>query len=148
MPADIVIRILDASDRSVLDNVDPDVFDGPIRPSEAIEFLRDDRHHLVVAIHNNVVVGMASGVHYVHPDKAAEFWVNEVGVAGSYRGKGIGKALLAKLLEHGKSLGCAEAWVLTSSDNTPARKLYASAGGKEHEQPVYVTFDLSGGTLL
>ena len=86
---------------------------------------------------------MASAVHYVHPDKPPDLWINEVGVASSHRGRGIGQALLATLFEHGRALGCAEAWVLTDEENAAARRLYARAGGREEAQPVYVTFALA-----
>ena len=36
------------------------------------------------------------GVHYVHPDKAPELWVNEVSIAPAYRGRGLGKAVMKK----------------------------------------------------
>jgi aminoglycoside 6'-N-acetyltransferase I len=86
---------------------------------------------------------MATGVHYMHPDKTPELWVNEVGVAPSQQGRGIGKALMAALLEHAKTLGCKEAWVLTEEDNQAARRLYARAGGHEEaNRPVYITFPL------
>jgi hypothetical protein len=56
--------------------------------------IHDPRHHLAVAVEANVIVGFASEVHYVHPDKPPELWINEVGVVGH-------------------SLGCREPWVLT-----------------------------------
>jgi hypothetical protein len=34
-----------------------------------------------MATAGDTVVGFASAVHYVHPDKAPELWINEVGVA-------------------------------------------------------------------
>ena len=139
---EIEIKILRSGDISALDSVEADVFDGPILEREKREFLEDDRHHLAVAINSDTVVGIASGVHYVHPDKTAELWINEVGVAPQFQRTGIGKALLNALLKHGQTLGCDEAWVLTSSDNSAARRLYASAGGREQEQPVYFSFDL------
>jgi hypothetical protein len=43
-----------------------------------------DRSETVVARDASVVVGFASGVHYVHPDKSPELWINEVGVARSH----------------------------------------------------------------
>jgi GNAT superfamily N-acetyltransferase len=52
-------------------------------------------------------------VHYVHPDKPAELWINEVGVAPSHQRQGVGQRLLGALFELGGSLGCREAWVLT-----------------------------------
>jgi aminoglycoside 6'-N-acetyltransferase I len=97
----------------------------------AAEFLRDHRHHLAVAVEDGMVVGFASGVHYVHPDKPSEMWINEVGVAPRHQGRGLGKAVVRALLEHAKRLGCREAWVLTDRSNSAAMRLYASAGGEE-----------------
>jgi hypothetical protein len=68
----VEIRVLGAGDEAVLTRVAPDVFDHPINPSWAAEFLSDPRLHLVVALDKDTVVGFASGVHYLHPDKAPE----------------------------------------------------------------------------
>ncbi|HSR91687.1 MAG TPA: GNAT family N-acetyltransferase [Gemmatimonadales bacterium] len=125
------IRILDSGDETILQNLAPGVFDHALEPALVAEFLRDERHHLVVAIEDETVVGFASGVHYVHPDKPAEFWINEVGVAPSHHRRGVGKAIVATLLEHAKRLGCREAWVLTDRTNEAAMRLYASTGGEE-----------------
>ena len=73
-----------------------------------------------------------SSVIYVHPDKAApELWINEVGVAPTHQGKGIGKMLMQRTLEEAKRSGCSEAWVLTDRGNQAAMALYKSAGGIE-----------------
>jgi aminoglycoside 6'-N-acetyltransferase I len=127
----IEIKILRAGDEAILKNVQEDVFDFAIRADTALEMLSDPRHHLVVAIDDGVVVGMASGVHYVHPDKPAELWINEVGVASSHRRRGIGRAVIEKLLTLAREVGCREAWVLTDRQNEPAMRLYATAGGEE-----------------
>ena len=108
------IRVLESSEASVLDDVSPDVFDEAVDPNWTREFFADPRHHLAVAIDDGMVVGMASGVHYVHPDKPPELWINEVGVADSHQKQGIGKRLLAALLDHSKRLGCTHAWVQPS----------------------------------
>ena len=76
---------------------------------------------------------------YVHPDKPAELWVNEVGVAPSYRNRGIGTRLLEALFAHGRAIGCREAWLGTDESNLAARRLYAKVRGRE-EAMVYVTF--------
>lgn len=137
------IQLLAADDYAVLTHVAPDVFDHPVHAGWSTSFLADPRHHLVVAMDAGVVVGMASGVHYVHPDKPPELWVNEVGVAFAYRQQGVGAALLDALFVHARTLGCTEAWVLTDEKNTAARRLYARVGGVEAEgKPVYVTFSL------
>lgn len=137
------IRILGPDDGAVLQRVAEDVFDDPVDARWSAEFLADPRHHLAVAIADGVVVGMASGVRYVHPDKPPELWINEVGVASSHHRRGIGKGLLDALFARARELGCGEAWVLTETDNAAARGLYAAAGGEEADPPpVMVTFRL------
>ena len=122
------IRVLESSDDAVLRNVAPGVFDNALDPALVAEFLHDKRHHLAVAIDQDQVVGFASGVHYVHPDKPAELFINEVAVAPSHHRRGIGKAVIEALLERATLLGCREAWVLTDRDNQAAMGLYASTG--------------------
>lgn len=129
----------------MLDAVLPGVFDHAVDPQWAVDFLADPRHHLAVVLDGGQVVGMASAVHYVHPDKPPELWINEVGVAPAYQRQGLGQRLLAALFAHGRRLGCTEAWVLTEAENTAARQLYARAGGREAGRPVYLTFDLREG---
>ena len=66
------VRVLTSSDAHVLSNVAPEVFDGPVDPRFTAEFFADPRHHLAVVLEGDLVVGMASGVHYLHPDKPPE----------------------------------------------------------------------------
>lgn len=136
------VRLLGPGDASVLDRVASGVFDNAIDSRWTAEFLADARHHLAVALLGDEVVGMASAVHYVHPDKAPELWVNEVGVAPFHQGRGIGRRLLRALFARGRALGCTEAWLGTEEGNLAARRLYAAVGGRE-EPMVYVTFTLS-----
>jgi len=138
------IRMLQAGDASVLQRVADDVFDLPVDPHWSAEFLADPRHHLAVAIDGDLVGGMASGVHYIHPDKPPQLFINEVGVASSHQGRGIGRRLLDALLERGRALGCNEAWVLTDESNSIARKLYTRAGGRIDSEPaIMYTFPFS-----
>ena len=123
--------MLDRGDQAILHDVAAGVFDNAIDPGLAAEFLGDHRHHLAVAIDDGQVVGFASAVHYVHPDKPAEMFINEVGVAPSHQGRGIGKTVMRTLLQHARRLGCREAWVLTDRSNAAAMRLYAATGGDE-----------------
>ena len=136
----IDVRLLGSDEADVLDNVAPDVFDHQIHPRWCAEFFADQRHHLVVALDGDLVVGMASGVHYVHPDKAPELWINEVAVAPTHHGQGIGRRLVTTLVQHGATLGCGEAWVLTSPANEPARRMYVAAGAVDDELSVMYTY--------
>jgi aminoglycoside 6'-N-acetyltransferase I len=138
---EIEIKILKPGDEGALANVLPDVFDNPVSKNLSSEFLADPRHHLAVAVDGNMVVGFASAVHYVHPDKSPELWINEVGVASTYRNRGLAKQILGALLEVGRQLGCNEAWVLTDRPNTAAMRLYESLGGKGTDHVMF-TFHL------
>lgn len=138
------IRLLGKDDRDALERVAPDVFDGPVRARWTREFLADSRHHIIVAIDDGVVVGMVTAVDYVHPDKAPQLWVNEIGVAPSHRRRGIGRRLLDAMLAHGRALGCTEAWLGTEATNEAARRLYLGAGGVEEPFVLY-SFQLEPG---
>lgn len=138
----ISLRLLGPGDAYILDTVANDVFDDPIVEAAAQEFLDDPRHRLVVALHQEVVVGFVSAVIYLHPDKPApEMWINEIGVAPTYQRQGIGKHLMQAILDEAKRSGCNEAWVLTERQNAAAMTMYSSAGGEETlPGPVMFTF--------
>jgi aminoglycoside 6'-N-acetyltransferase I len=138
------VKLLKSHEFDILLYVAEGVFDDPIVESSAQEFLNDLRHRLVVALDDEIVVGFVSAVIYVHPDKPApELWVNEVGVAPTHQGLGIGKRLMQKTLEVAKEAGCTEAWVLTGRDNSAAMALCKSTGGIEAEKDaVMFTFEL------
>jgi ribosomal protein S18 acetylase RimI-like enzyme len=140
----VLTMLLSAGDGSILGSVAEDVFDHPVRMDLVAEFLSDPRHHIAVALDGGIVVGMASAVHYIHPDKPAQLFINEVGVAPSHQRQGIASELIARLLAHGRVLGCTEAWVAADEDNAPARALYAHVGGQEEPvRAVIYTFPLA-----
>ena len=128
------VRILRSDEAHVLTNVSPEVFDNPIHPEWCAEFFADPRHHLAVALDGDLVVGMASGVHYLHPDKAPQLFINEVAVASTHAGKGLGRTLVTTLVEHGRTVGANEAWVLTSPTNEAAKRMYRAAGAISEEE--------------
>jgi aminoglycoside 6'-N-acetyltransferase I len=96
----VEIRILGEGDAALLQACANGVFDHSRSPELLAEFLADARHHIVAAIVDRTLVGFVSAVHYVHPDKQPELWINEVSVAESHRGQGM--------LSHGRSLGCTD----------------------------------------
>jgi ribosomal protein S18 acetylase RimI-like enzyme len=127
----IEVKVLQRGDDGVLMNVAAEVFDKPVDAGLTKEFLEDPRHHIAVVIDDGMVVGFASGVHYIHPDKPAELWINEVAVGPTHRRRGLGKAVVRALLEVGRSHDCKVAWVLTDRNNVAAMALYRSVGGTE-----------------
>jgi ribosomal protein S18 acetylase RimI-like enzyme len=135
MPSQIAIKLLGAGDAAVLQTVAPDVFDNSLDPAATAIFLADPRHHIAVAIDEGVVVGFASAVHYVHPDKPQpELWINEVGVAETHRRQHLARRMLEALLNDARRLGCSQAWVLTHRSNEPALRLYQTSAGVEAEE--------------
>jgi len=127
----IEIKVLQSGDESILLNVAAGVFDNPIDAELTREFLEAPRHHIAVAIDDGLVVGFASAVHYVHPDKLPELWINEVGLPPTLRRRGLGKRVLRALFEVGRAHNCTVAWVLTYRSNVAAVALYSSVGGTE-----------------
>lgn len=129
------MRIAASDEGHLLNRPARGVFDWPVDTARCAEFFADPRHHLAVAIRDGTVIGIASGVHYVHPDKDPELFINEIGVAPDFRRQGIGRRLLRCLLDHARRLNCRRAWLLAEPHNAAARALYASVGGHESPTP-------------
>lgn len=126
---------LDPDTARHLDRLHPEVFDNAIDPEQLQAFISDPRHLLFMAIVDDVVIGMASGVEYFHPDKRPQFWINEVGVAPEFQRRGIGRALVGHLIDAAKSRGCSEAWLGTEPDNDAANACYRSVPGGGDAEP-------------
>lgn len=123
----VIVRVLGRDEASLLDHVLPDIFDHDIDARWCTEFFADPRHHLAVALLAGAIIGMASAVHCVHPDKPPELWINEVGVAPTYQGQGVGSRLMQALFVHARALGCDHAWVLTEESNAAGLALACKA---------------------
>lgn len=136
------IRLLGEGDEAILANVADDVFDNPVDPELTRQFLADPRHHIAVAIEDGVVVGMVTAVNYIHPDKPAELWINEVGVAPSHQRRGIATRLMQAMFDHGRDLGCTTAWLGTERHNTAAMGLYKAIDGTIGEADTFFEWTL------
>lgn len=133
MTTDIVS--LSQSNAALLNNIAPDVFDNAIDPRSLSAFLADPRHIMFVAVHDGVVVGMASAFEYFHPDKPSQLFVNEVGVTPAHQRRGIGRKLVEALLDAARTRGCVFAWLGTATDNTAGQACFASVPGVAKPQP-------------
>ena len=119
---------------SLLANLAPEVFDEQIDPDYLDAFLGDARHVMFLAIDEGTVVGMASAVEYFHPDKAAQLWINEVGVATSHRRQGIGRRLVGALIMEAEERGCTYAWLGTETGNESGKACFGSVPDVEDPQ--------------
>ncbi len=139
----ITIVAVTTENASLMDQVADDVFDNPVEPRFLKAFLGDPRHVLLVAVDGDMVIGMATGVEYFHPDKAPQLWVNELGVAGTHRCRGIGRDLMAAMIAVARARGCVYAWLGTEMDNAAARACYAAVpGGAPPESFLLYEWDL------
>jgi ribosomal protein S18 acetylase RimI-like enzyme len=106
------------------------LFDDPVDLDSARRYLANDANVLLIAYADDTPAGFASGTELTHPDKlVAEMFLNELAVDEAYRGRGIGRALVAELWRLAQQRGCRGMWVLTDGDNAPANKVYNAAGG-------------------
>lgn len=113
------------------------LFDDPVDLAATRRFLADEANLLLIAYVDGNPAGFVSGTELLHPDKPApELFLNELGVDEAYRGRGIGRALVAELWRVAQELGCRGMWVLTDDDNPAANKVYRAAGGTRAREEV------------
>jgi [ribosomal protein S18]-alanine N-acetyltransferase len=106
------------------------LFDDPVDLAATRRFLEIETNHLLIAYVDGQPAGFVSGTELTHPDQAdPELFLNELGVDAEYRGRGIGKELVAHLWGIAQGRGCRGMWVLTDDSNPAALKVYAGAGG-------------------
>lgn len=139
MPEKVHIRRLTEDDAQLV--ISSDAFDDPVIPDQAQAFLADDRHEIVAAIYVEQIIGFASAIVHLHPDKNPEFFISEVGVNKEYRRKGLGFRLVSHLLGLARERGCQCAWVSTEGDNLPARALYHKLNARETKEIVVYDWD-------
>jgi ribosomal protein S18 acetylase RimI-like enzyme len=141
--SDVTVRRLRVGDEREVTRF-AEAFDDPVDAEATASFLRDPRHHLVVAYVVAEPAGFVSAVEILHPDKAqSELFLNEIGVIERFRRRGAGRALLAELDVLGRELGCSAIWVLTDEGNPAAMQLYANAGGTwDGERHIMFEYDL------
>jgi len=122
------------------------LFDMPADREATRRFLESSIHHLLVAYEDDEPTGFVSGVELTHPDKGTEMFLYELGVDDRFRGRGIGKALVAALAELARAKGCYGMWVLTDEANDAGMATYRAAGGSRANDQVMVewTFNKPG----
>lgn len=95
----------------------------------ALLFDREDSVRIVVAEVSGDVVGMGVLHYSVSTYLGAKVAILEdVIVAGSQRGNGTGKRLMAAIIAQARSDGAQRLTLLTDNDNLPARRFYESFG--------------------
>ena len=127
----------------LLDRVAEDVFDERIDLGRLAAYLADPSHLMVLAVSNGEVIGQARGVVHRHPDEPTELYIDNLGVTPTRKREGVATRLLDDLVDWGRDLGCAHAWVGTEVDNEAARALYQGRGS-DAEAFVLYFYEFSG----
>jgi ribosomal protein S18 acetylase RimI-like enzyme len=96
----------------------------------------ENRITLAFCEDNNEVIGIASMCTY-KVISGKKGWIEDVVVNEQYRGQGIGRKLMEKLLEEGKKKGLTEILLFTEDHRIPAIKLYSDLGFKLKESRIY-----------
>jgi ribosomal protein S18 acetylase RimI-like enzyme len=94
--------------------------------------LSEANSHILVAEIGGVVVGLLNFMTrktILHSGLSG--LIDEIIVAKSYRGKGLGKKLLSSAIEKSRQLGCCEVEVSTEKTNIKAREFYRQCGFTE-----------------
>ena len=94
--------------------------------------LSEANSHILVAEIGGVVVGFVNfTTRKTILHRGLSGLIDEVIIAKSYRGKGLGKQLLSSAIEKSRQLGCCEVEVSTEKTNTKAREFYRQCGFTE-----------------
>jgi ribosomal protein S18 acetylase RimI-like enzyme len=96
----------------------------------------ENRITLAFCEDNNEVIGIASMCTY-KVISGKKGWIEDVVVDEQYRGQGIGRKLMEKLLEEGKKKGLTEILLFTEDHRIPAIKLYSDLGFQLKESRIY-----------
>ncbi len=103
--------------------------------------LREPNSHILIAEIEGIVVGFVNfTTRKTILHRGLSGLIDELIVAKSYRGKGIGKQLLSGAIEKSRQLGCCEAEVSTEKTNIKAREFYRQYGFTE--RGVFFEIDL------
>ncbi|GAA4274488.1 GNAT family N-acetyltransferase [Aquimarina gracilis] len=102
------------------------------------ELLFNQNNPLIFACYqeNNKIVGIASMCMY-KVISGHKGWIEDVVVDIGYRGKGIGKQLISKLIDEGVKAGLSEIYLFTEDEKKAAIHLYAMLGFKQKNSRLY-----------
>jgi ribosomal protein S18 acetylase RimI-like enzyme len=120
--------------------------DGPVPAADHLDAALAAPHvHLYVAFDGERPAGFLSAYRFPALTFAgSRVYLYDVFVLPGDRGRGVGRALVDRLVADCRSAGVSEIWVGTDADNVAAQRLYSGAGAKlEGDDFVEYAFDLT-----
>ncbi len=94
------------------------------------EILADPSQKLLVAVEDELIVGMAAFIRVANLSHVGRPWalVEDVVVDASHRGKGYGEALLRRAIELAREGGCYKLVLTSNKARTDAHRFYRRLG--------------------
>lgn len=94
-------------------------------------FLADTGNALFLAEVDGVSVGYATAHRLQRFDaRNAEVLIYDIGVEEAYQRRGVGRALIERVMAWAREAGADEVWVLADADDERACAFYAATGGE------------------
>lgn len=109
----------------------------PMDTQRLATILRSSHTTILVAEVEGRVVGSLTAVHYLTP-VSEKLWIEDVVVAPSVRGMGVGRALVQRVVELAiDNYPQATIYLTSNPSRVAARQLYRSVGFEEYETGVF-----------
>lgn len=140
----ITIRVLGPDDVDVLDRVRPGTFAEDPDPLHGWAFLTTGVNAMVAALGEGQIVGYATGLVVLHPNRPRAFLVTDIRVHPDFRGRGLGTRLVERLRDVAADRGCETVSAVMEGDNAGARRICKKLGGTETVAMVEAAWDLTG----
>lgn len=109
----------------------PELFDDPATTPAAVRYLADPSNVFFIAVEAGRGVGFLRGtaLRQTHT-RRRQMFLYEIAVLPKFQRRGIGRALIERLLAFCRARGFEEVFVFTSPLNRPAVRLYRTTGGR------------------
>ena len=141
---ELVIREARITDADNIAFVEEDCFSTPWSRKSVAEAISHEPWHLFVADLDGKIVGYG-GVYLI----LDEGQISNIAVLGSYRSKGIGKAILDAIIDLCKKEGCARITLELRKSNDAAHALYKKCGFVEvGERPNFYSNPIENAILM
>jgi len=138
---DIIIRKAKASDLLTIEKLmfelikamgDTEGIDIRMIAENCRNLLSKANSYILVAEIERIIVGFVNfTIRKTILHRGLSGLIDELIIAKSYRGKGVGKQLLSSAIEKSRQLGCCEVEVSTEKTNIKAREFYRQCGFTE-----------------
>ena len=106
----------------------------PLSLEEVLD--KQNNCYVLCYMENSAIIGLAVMCTY-KVISGYNGWIEDVIVDENYRGKGIGRKLIEKLIEIGKDLYLTNIFLFTGKHRTAANKLYSNLGFTKKNSNIY-----------